>query len=543
MAVLYTPHFIQFFDNNGNPLSNGKLFAYSAGTTTPKATFTTEEGDIQNPHPIVLDSSGRATVFIDGSYRFDLFDQNNVLVRSTDDVKSFTTLTEAGNAFFQSFSGDGSQTVFTLSETLGTDSKNIMVFVNNEGGDVGFDIQNPSAYTISGVSLTFTTAPPNGTDNVYVFAPTKLLGEAAASAAAAASSEAAAASSAQAAAGSASSAAAAALTITSTTSVEIGTGEKTFTVIEDLNISAGQWLIISSNANPSTNYMTGQITSYSTTSLVVNITQAFGSGTLTDWTMFLSGVEGIQGIQGPAGALAPGAGIVVSNNDTNPDSLEVKLLSGGGITQTTQNDGGNETRTIAVSDVATATDGQVLTADGSGGAAFEDAAGEWVQIAEQTITAQSTYNVTGLTAAPHKLILENVTYATSGLLNLRIIDSADDTADSGASDYKFSGTLRRSGADNATERSAGNSAITIVRDALLANGPSSEVEVILVNPLDGTSKFTCFYSCVYEKSTGGEIEATDGVGMRDNASVSVSGVQILSGGGTFSGTLKVYRRK
>lgn len=187
MAVLYTNHFVQFFDNNGNPLSNGKLFAYSAGTTTPKATYTTEAATVENSHPIVLDAAGRATVFIEGSYRFDLFDENDVLIESTDDVTSFTTLNEAGDPFFQSFSGDGSQTVFTLSESLGNDSKDIMVFVD-AGGNEGYEIQNPSAFTLSGTSLTFNSAPASGTDNIYVFAPTKLLGAAAASAAAAAAS-------------------------------------------------------------------------------------------------------------------------------------------------------------------------------------------------------------------------------------------------------------------------------------------------------------------------------------------------------------------
>lgn len=89
MPVLYTEHFVQFFDNNGDPLSNGKLFAYDAGTTTPRATFTTEDGTVQHAHPVVLDSSGRQTIFIDGSYRFDLFDENDVLIRSTDNVTAF----------------------------------------------------------------------------------------------------------------------------------------------------------------------------------------------------------------------------------------------------------------------------------------------------------------------------------------------------------------------------------------------------------------------------------------------------------------------
>lgn len=49
----------QFFDNNGDPLSGGKVFTYAAGTTTPQATFTTNAGNVAHANPIVLDSAGR----------------------------------------------------------------------------------------------------------------------------------------------------------------------------------------------------------------------------------------------------------------------------------------------------------------------------------------------------------------------------------------------------------------------------------------------------------------------------------------------------
>ena len=60
-----------------------------------------------------------------------------------------------------SFSGDGSTTAFTMSRTvlLATD---IEVFVANVQ-------QEPTtAYTVSGTTLTFSSAPANGTNNVYV---------------------------------------------------------------------------------------------------------------------------------------------------------------------------------------------------------------------------------------------------------------------------------------------------------------------------------------------------------------------------------------
>ena len=49
----------QFFDNNGIPLAGGFVYTYTAGTTTPQATYTTSAGSIAHANPIVLDSAGR----------------------------------------------------------------------------------------------------------------------------------------------------------------------------------------------------------------------------------------------------------------------------------------------------------------------------------------------------------------------------------------------------------------------------------------------------------------------------------------------------
>jgi hypothetical protein len=131
-AVLYVPHFIQFFDDSGNPLSGGKLYTYTAGTTTPKATYTTQAGDTENTNPVVLDSQGRAIVFISGSYKFKLTDANDVPVGPnggiTDNVTNFSAFTTSSTGFFQSFSGDAVTTAFTLSDNLGTDEKSLMIF-------------------------------------------------------------------------------------------------------------------------------------------------------------------------------------------------------------------------------------------------------------------------------------------------------------------------------------------------------------------------------------------------------------------------------
>lgn len=127
MAVLYTKHFAYFTDSSGNPLSGGKLYSYEAGTTTPKATYTTAAATVENANPVILDSAGTATIFIDGSYRFDLYDANDVLIESTDNVTNFTTTGAEEDSFFESFSGDGETLVFTLSEAQGTDEKVLLV--------------------------------------------------------------------------------------------------------------------------------------------------------------------------------------------------------------------------------------------------------------------------------------------------------------------------------------------------------------------------------------------------------------------------------
>ena len=49
----------QFFDNNGLPLAGGLLYQYQAGSSTPLATYTTNNGTTPNSNPIVLDTAGR----------------------------------------------------------------------------------------------------------------------------------------------------------------------------------------------------------------------------------------------------------------------------------------------------------------------------------------------------------------------------------------------------------------------------------------------------------------------------------------------------
>jgi len=87
MATISPVPFLQFIDANGAPLAGGKLYTYEAGTTTPLATYTTNAGNIANANPVILDSAGRASVWLaTGMYKFVLKDSTDVLSYTTDNI-------------------------------------------------------------------------------------------------------------------------------------------------------------------------------------------------------------------------------------------------------------------------------------------------------------------------------------------------------------------------------------------------------------------------------------------------------------------------
>ena len=87
MANLYTSGRFQGLDSAGIPLSGGQLFTYSAGTLTAKATYTTQAGTVANANPVVLDSAGRASVWLDGgTYRMILKTATGVTITDDDNI-------------------------------------------------------------------------------------------------------------------------------------------------------------------------------------------------------------------------------------------------------------------------------------------------------------------------------------------------------------------------------------------------------------------------------------------------------------------------
>lgn len=94
----------QWFNNNGIPCAGCLLYTYDAGTSTPLATYEDAAETTPNSNPVVLDASGRATIFLGAaSYKFvmtlangtqlwtvDGVNASNLLILSTDNVWSGT---------------------------------------------------------------------------------------------------------------------------------------------------------------------------------------------------------------------------------------------------------------------------------------------------------------------------------------------------------------------------------------------------------------------------------------------------------------------
>lgn len=80
----------QFFDNNGDILSGGKIYTYAAGTTTPLTTYTSRTGLTANTNPIVLDAYGRTPEQVWSTegllYKYVVALSNDVVVRTWDNI-------------------------------------------------------------------------------------------------------------------------------------------------------------------------------------------------------------------------------------------------------------------------------------------------------------------------------------------------------------------------------------------------------------------------------------------------------------------------
>lgn len=162
MAYLTPSPKMQFFTANGIPLVGGKLYTYEAGTTTPLATYVDQAGSSSNPNPIILDSRGEADVWLGNAvlYDFVLKDSLDTLIWTGTNVGNAGSNPLASTFKVQNFSGDGTTVAFVLTYEPPNEN-NTQVYINGA-------YQQKNTYTVGGTTLTFSSAPPLGTNNIEV---------------------------------------------------------------------------------------------------------------------------------------------------------------------------------------------------------------------------------------------------------------------------------------------------------------------------------------------------------------------------------------
>lgn len=155
MAVFLSPvggAAAQFFDNNGTPLTGGKLHTYEAGTTTNAATYTSSSGGTAHTNPIILDSAGRVPngeIWINSqAYKFVLKTSTDVLIATWDNISGIGVATP----IIYNSTGTGTQTTFALGNTPSSENAT-NVYINGV-------YQQKNTYVLSGASIIFSEAPP-----------------------------------------------------------------------------------------------------------------------------------------------------------------------------------------------------------------------------------------------------------------------------------------------------------------------------------------------------------------------------------------------
>lgn len=169
-----------FTDNSGNPLNGGKVFAYAAGTLTPKDTYTDNLNATPSTNPIILDSNGRKQVYADGAYKFviktaldaTLYTFDNLFFASGLDIIFLGTTAGATTAFTATPSP--AQTSYVDGRIYSFQADRMSV-----GGTTTLNISAIGAKTISTVAgeiqsgLTYLARWSASADRFYLINPSK----------------------------------------------------------------------------------------------------------------------------------------------------------------------------------------------------------------------------------------------------------------------------------------------------------------------------------------------------------------------------------
>lgn len=160
-TVMPSP-FQTLFDTSGNPVVGGLVYTYTAGTTTPVATYTAVDLLTPNANPIVTDSAGRFVAFLSPglSYKFVYQTAGAVAIRTDDNIVTVPSGSSSNVGLMNTDFTTTSATyvdVTSASVTLTTSGRNVFilytgpVIVNGGIASFTFAVDGVDSGTVFGV--------------------------------------------------------------------------------------------------------------------------------------------------------------------------------------------------------------------------------------------------------------------------------------------------------------------------------------------------------------------------------------------------------
>lgn len=155
MALPYS----YFADANGAPLAGGKVYTYIAGTTTPQNSYTDSTGITPAANPVILDSAGRAEIWLSGYYKIIIKDSLDNIIHTTDNITALGSTGDMNKSVYDAANIQEQLVGLTAVQTITNKTLTAPTITNPVITEGAWTSYTP---TITSGSGTFTTTSATG---------------------------------------------------------------------------------------------------------------------------------------------------------------------------------------------------------------------------------------------------------------------------------------------------------------------------------------------------------------------------------------------